>query len=81
VDPLIAAEQGVCKKVLLGVAAGNLCGTSTWPVACRIAFKMAGAVGISTCSPSPFAPNGPSGSGNLDQDVSIGGTSPMVGIR
>ena len=36
--------------------------TST-PVAWRMALRIAGAVGISTCSPSPLAPNGPSGSG------------------
>ena len=35
--------------------------TST-PVAWRMALRIAGAVGISTCSPSPLAPNGPSGS-------------------
>ena len=32
------------------------------PVACRIAFRIAGAVGIRTCSPRPRAPIGPSGS-------------------
>ena len=32
------------------------------PVEFRSAFKIAGAVGIKTCSPRPFAPKGPSGS-------------------
>ena len=54
--------------------------TST-PVAWRMALRIAGAVGISTCSPSPLAPNGPSGSGTSIRIVSISGTSPMVGIR
>src|SRR5690606_18625079 len=51
------------------------------PVAWRIALSMAGAVGISTCSPNPLAPNGPSGSGTSTSMVSMGGTSPMVGMR
>src|SRR5262249_5008346 len=51
------------------------------PVAWRMALRMAGAVGISTCSPNPLAPNGPSGSGTSTRIVSISGTSPMVGIR
>src|SRR5262249_33515749 len=56
------------------------CVTRT-PVACRTAFKMAGAVGISAGSPTPFAPYGPSGSASSTRCVTTGGMSPTVGIR
>ena len=61
-----------------GVA--GACRTRT-PVACAIALKIAGAVGISAGSPTPFAPCGPSGSGSSIRITSIGGTSPNVGMR
>ena len=40
-----------------------------------------GRSGSATCSPSPLAPNGPSGSGTSTRIEWICGTSPMVGIR
>ena len=60
-----ASFSRMAARTRVGVA-GTLV-TST-PVAWRMALRIAGAVGISTCSPSPLAPNGPSGIGNLDQD-------------
>ena len=42
------------------------------PVACGIALRIAGAVGISAGSPTPLAPNGPSGSGSSIRMDSIG---------
>ena len=51
------------------------------PVAWRMAPRIAGAVGTRPGSPTPFAPNGPVGSGSSISSTSILGTSPMVGIR
>ena len=51
------------------------------PVAFLSAFNIAGAVGIKTCSPSPLAPNGPSGSLFSINIDSISGTSPIDGIK
>ena len=39
------------------------------PVAWWMALRIAGAVGISACSPTPLAPKGPAGRGILDQDA------------
>ena len=55
-----ASLSRIAARMRAGVA-GTLV-TST-PVAWRMALRIAGAVGISTCSPNPLAPNGPSGSG------------------
>src|SRR6056297_2638252 len=68
------------------IAASTQCGkagrrVTSAPVAWRIAFRIAGAVGIKTCSPSPLAPIGPSGSVTSSRIVSICGMSPVVGIR
>ncbi|OIQ69632.1 hypothetical protein GALL_487650 [mine drainage metagenome] len=68
------------------IAARSRCGkagncNNRAPLAWRIALRIAGAVGISTCSPNPFAPNGPSGSGTSIRIERISGMSPMVGIR
>ena len=51
------------------------------PVASWIALSIAGAVGISACSPTPLAPKGPTEDARSMSMVSIGGTSPIVGIR
>ena len=40
---------------------------SLTPVASKMAFMMAGAVGISACSPTPLAPNGPERLRGLDE--------------
>ena len=54
---------------------------SRTPVAWWTALRIAGAVGISAGSPMPLAPNGPSGSASSIRMHSMGGISPMVGIR
>ena len=71
-----ASFARIAARMRLGVA-GNL--VISTPVACRIALRIAGAVGISTCSPNPLAPKGPSGSGTSTRMDSIGGTSPRLG--
>ena len=42
---------------------------------------MAGAVGISACSPMPLAPKGPADEARSTRIDRMGGTSPKVGIK
>jgi hypothetical protein len=51
------------------------------PTASWMAPRMAGAVGMSAGSPTPFAPYGPDGSASSTRIHSMSGTSPTVGIR
>ena len=77
-DPKVGAEvAGRVTQVLARTGTR----VKVMPVAWRIAFRLAGAVGISVCSPNPLAPKGPSGSGTSISRLSMGGTSEVVGIR
>ena len=63
--PLMFPPARIAARTRSGVAGTRRMRT---PVASWIALRIAGAVGISACSPIPLAPNGPTGRGVLDQD-------------